>query len=55
MTKVLRANEVPYMTKVLRANDVPYMTKLLRKAIMTWSRLENSYYKTHSVEDKNKL
>ena len=28
------------------------MTKLLRKAFMTRSRLENRYYKTHSVEDK---
>ena len=31
---------------------MPYLTKTLRKAIMTRSRLQNRYYKTNLVEDK---
>ena len=42
----------PIKQKYLRANEVPYMTKKLRKAIMTRSRLQNRFYKTNSVEDK---
>ena len=34
----------PSKTKVLRANDKPYMTKALRKAIMRRSALQNKYY-----------
>ena len=36
---------VPLKTKIVRANEVPYMTKALRKAIATRSRLENVYYR----------
>ena len=43
---------VPTKLKYLRAKEVPYITKILRKAIMTRSRLQNRYYKTNLVEDK---
>ena len=38
--------------KVVRANHMPYMKKQLRKAIMRISALENKYYKSKRLEDK---
>ena len=43
---------VPIKKKVVRANHMPYMTKQLRKAIMRRSALENKYYKSKRLEDK---
>ena len=42
----------PSKTKVLRANDKPYMTKALRKAIMRRSALQNKYYRNRSYESE---
>ena len=42
----------PIKKKVVRANHMPYMTKQLRKAIMRRSALENKYYKSKCLEDK---
>ena len=36
----------PIKSKVVRANDKPFMTKALRKAIMRRSALKNKFYKT---------
>ena len=38
----------PIKSKVIRANDKPFMTKALRKAIMRRSALKNKFYKTGS-------
>ena len=38
----------PIKTKILRANNAPYMNKELHKAIMTRSRLKNKYLKNPS-------
>ena len=40
----------PQKTKVIRANDKPFMTKALRKAIMRRSALKNKFYKTGSPD-----
>ena len=40
----------PQKSKVLRANDKPFMTKALRKAIMRRSALKNKFYKTGSPD-----
>ena len=40
----------PIKTKVVRANDKPFMTKALRKAIMRRSALKNKYIKEKSDE-----
>ena len=40
----------PQKTKVLRANDKPFMTKALRKATMRRSALKNKFYKTGSPD-----
>ena len=45
-------NHAPVKKKVVRANHMPYMTKQHRKAIMKRSALENKYYKSKSLEDK---
>ena len=42
----------PLKKKMVRANHIPYMTKTLRKAIMRRSALENKYYKSKSLKDK---
>ena len=39
-------HHAPLKTKILRANNAPYITKKLRKAIMKRSQLENIYCKT---------
>ena len=39
-------HHAPLKTKILRANNAPYITKKLRKAIMKRSQLENIYSKT---------
>ena len=43
-------NHAPQKSKVLRANDKPFMTKALRKAIMRRSALKNKFYKTGSPD-----
>ena len=43
-------NHAPQKSKVLRANDKPFMTKALRKAIMRRSALKNKFYKTRSPD-----
>ena len=40
----------PTKQRKVRANEVPYMTRALRKAIMTRSRLQNSYHKLKTDE-----
>ena len=42
----------PLKTRLIRANEVPYMTKALKKAIMKRSELESRYYRTKREEDK---
>ena len=43
----------PLKTKVIRANNIPYMNKNLRKEVMTRSRLKNNFNKDPSVENGN--
>ena len=43
----------PLKTKVIRANNIPYMNKNLRKEVMTRSRLKNNFNKDPSVENEN--
>ena len=45
-------NHAHVKKKVVRANNMPYMKKIHRKAIMKRSALENKYYKSKSLEDK---
>ena len=45
-------NHAPVKKKVVRANHMPYITKIHRKAIMKRSALENKFYKSKSLEDK---
>ena len=40
----------PLKSKVLRANNKPYMTSTLRKAIMRRSALQNRYYRNRTLE-----
>ena len=42
-------NHAPYKTKIVRANQKPYVTKKLRKAIMKRSCLENKFYKNRTA------
>ena len=39
--------------KILRYNNNPFMTKALRKAIMTRSRLKNTFNKNNSAKNWN--
>ena len=43
----------PLKTKLLRANEAPYMTKALKKAIMKRTELESKYYRTKCNLDKS--
>ena len=43
----------PCKTKVIRANEAPFMNKELKKSIMTHSRLRNRYLKSLSVLNRN--
>ena len=43
----------PCKTKVIRANEVPFMNKELKKSIMTRSRYRNRYLKSPSVLNRN--
>ena len=45
LIKTLLDKHAPSKIRIIRANEVPYMTKTLRKAIMTRSRLKNTYHK----------
>ena len=42
----------PIKKKFVRANQKPYINKQLRKAIMKRSALENKYYKSKNLQDK---
>ena len=41
----------PVKSKLVRANEAPYMTKSLRKAIMKRSELETKYYKSRTIKN----
>ena len=49
---VLNKHVLFLKTKIVRANEVPYVTKALSKAIVTRSRLENVYYRNKTEESK---
>ena len=51
-TNTLHAH-APCKTKVIRANEAPFMNKDLKKSIMTRSRLRNRYLKSPSVLNRN--
>ena len=51
-TNTLHAH-APCKTKVIRANEGPFMNKELKKSIMTRSRLRNRYLKSPSVLNRN--
>ena len=42
----------PLKKKTVRANQVPYMTRTLRKGIVMRSKLENSFLKNSTLENK---
>ena len=46
-------SHAPMKKKCIRADEALYMTKHLRKAIMMQSRLENKYFKSRSLSDRD--
>ena len=43
----------PIKTKVIRANQVPYITKAYRKSVMRRSELKTKYLKNSTLENFN--
>ena len=43
----------PCKTKIIRANEAPFMNKELNKSIMIRSRLRNRYFKSPSILNRN--
>ena len=40
-------------TKIIRGNHAPYMNTILRKAIMKRTQLQNKYYKSKTLDDRD--